>query len=124
MGTIALSQVPRSMVSLPYVVEAASNSISELDLGVSTRWISSVQLRLKGVAGYACTGVVHVIPEQTCNTLPTKVETSSNFYHLTYLLAGSHIAITIKPGFSVGEVWLLSSVSAWKNINSIIGDRR
>ena len=124
-GTVVLSQTPHAMFILPHEVSTASNSTAELDLGISTNWVSTIQLQLDRSAGYVCTGEVYVIPSKKCISLPTKVEPfQGHIYSFTYLLPGSQINITVKPSFSGNEVWVLSTVSAWKNINNVVGNLR
>lgn len=114
-GMVVLVQSPRTRFSLPHEVNTASDSAAELDIGISTNWVSTVQLQLNHVPG--CTGGVYVIPSRSCTSLPIKVESfQGHVYTFTYLLSGSQINITVKPSFSASEVWILSTVSAWNNI--------
>ena len=120
---VSLSQLPQSTSAPPFPLQRVSYSLTELELGLNTGWISTVKVRLdSGTISDQCTGTVHVIPERTCDSLPTQVEqlgppSSRSVYNLIYLLVGSQINITVESDFNAKSVWLLSSISALNYFN-------
>ena len=120
-GMASLSQFPHSTSDPPFPLQRVSYSLTELELGLDTRWISTVKVRLDRAVGDQCIGTVHIIPERTCDSLPTQVEQppNSRFYNMIYLLIGSQINITVESDFNAKSVWLLSSISALNYFNEL-----
>ena len=115
-GLVSLSQLPHSAFTLPFVLQRASRSLTVVEFGLDSRWISTIHVRLD--SSHMCTGAgtIHVLPGRTCDSLPVQTE-QLEFYDLIYLLAGSQITITVGPDFPGSSVWVVSSISAYNYVS-------
>lgn len=110
-GLVSLSQLPRSTSSPPFVLQRMSRSLTMVEFGLSSHWISTVHIRLD--SSPECFGTIHIIPGRTCDSLPTQIE-QLTFDNLMYLLAGSQIIVMVEPTVFQGRtVWVVASISAY-----------
>lgn len=112
-GLVCLSQLPHSTSTPPFVLQRASRSLTVIEFGLDSRWISTIHVRLDSSRLCTGPGTIHIIPGSACDSLPTQTE-QVEWYDLIYLLAGSQITITVGPNFQGTSVWIVSSISAYR----------
>ena len=120
-GLVSLSQLPHSTSAPPFVLQRKSSSLTTVEFGLDSHWISTVHIRLD--SSPECFGTIHIIPDRTCDSLPTQTE-QFTFHNLMYLLAGSQIIVMVEPTFQGRTVWVVASIPAYHyaKINPILTD--
>ena len=125
-GTIILGHLtPHSSLTFPHKMKEATGSLTALELGLKTTWVSTVVLQFTGSTSPSidCSGSVHIISGRSCDSLLVQEDYFKYLKSLTYLLPGSQINITFDKSVFDAErvkaIWLVSSISAHHNIHQM-----